>query len=103
VQITVRTLKAIPIHGLKVEGLHCDGVSANDILFVFTPPGPDVVQLGDVLELDHNVLESPQEVLNVTTGGRFVATFRKRDIHDLRLPGGHGTSRFPSPERWGAA
>jgi hypothetical protein len=87
------------IQKLNMELPYCDAKSSNDILFVFRPP-PSGLHLGDVIEFDHRVLERPQMVRNISTGAAFTAQFRDRDIHDLRLPAAHGSSRFPSPERF---
>jgi hypothetical protein len=77
----------------------CDAVTANEILFVFKLPAGDLLQVEDIIEFDAQVLEIPQMALHVQSGQKFPITLRRGDIHDLRLPGGHGTSRFPSPER----
>jgi hypothetical protein len=99
---TIRQLKMIPIPALKTEGIYCDAASENEILFVFRPPSLEAVHIGDVVELDPSILEKPQTVLNITEGTTFATELRKCDIHDLRLPGSHGSSRFPSPERFNA-
>ena len=85
-RITIRQLKKIPIPSLKTESIYCDGASENEILFVFNPPSLEVIHIGDVVELDPNILERPQIVLNMTTNTRFKTEFCKQNIHDLRLP-----------------
>jgi hypothetical protein len=102
-RVTIRQLKTIPIPALNTDSIYCDGASENEILFVFSPPSLEVVHVGDVVELEPSILEKPQTVLNVTKGTRFTTELRKRNIHDLRLPASHGSSRFPSPERFNAA
>ncbi len=87
------------IQKLNMSLPYADAKSSSDILFVFRPPVSGL-HLGDVIEFDHQVLERPQTVRNLSTGGSFEAQFRERDIHDLRLPAAHGSSRFPSPERF---
>ena len=81
---------------------YCDARTDNDILFVF-PPTTTGLHLGDVIEFDHTILEADQSARNVSTGETFVIHLRDRNIHDLRLPAAHGSSRFPSPERFNDA
>ena len=81
---------------------YCDARSVGDILFVFHPPAAGL-HVGDVIEFDHTVLEESQAARNISTGETFQIHLRERDIHDLRLPAAHGSSRFPSPERFNDA
>lgn len=90
------------IQKLNMTLPYCDARSASDILFVFRPPSAGL-HLGDVIEFDHTVLEESQTARNVTTGEAFLIHLRERDIHDLRLAAAHGSSRFPSPERFNDA
>ena len=87
------------IQKLNMALSSCDARSDNDILFVFRPPATEL-HLGDVVEFDHAIIEASQTARNITTGERFETHLRERDIHDLRLPAAHGSSRFPSPERF---
>lgn len=77
----------------------CEARTDNDILFVFRPPESGL-HVGDVIEFDHTIIEADQSARNLNTGTRFTIHLRERDIHDLRLPAAHGSSRFPSPERF---
>jgi hypothetical protein len=90
------------IQKLNMTSPYCDARSASDILFMFRPPASGL-HLGDVIEFDHTVLEESQAARNITTGAAFQIQLRKRDIHDLRLSAAHGSSRFPSPERFNDA
>lgn len=90
------------IQKLNMTEPYCDAQNASDILFVFRPPATGL-HVGDVIEFDHTVIESPQTARNISTGQEFPIHLRERDIHDLRLPAGHGSSRFPSPERFNDA
>ena len=90
------------IQKLNMELPYCDARSDSDILFVFRPPATGL-HLSDVLEFDHTVIESDQTARNISTGETFTVHLRERDIHDLRLPAAHGSSRFPSPERFNDA
>jgi hypothetical protein len=73
--------------------------TSNDIAIEFHPPVDGSISLSDELELDLEVLDAEQGALNLTTGQRVRLNIKKHDVHDLRLPGGHGTSRFPSLAR----
>lgn len=79
----------------------CEARSNNDILFVFRPPATGL-HLGDVIEFNHAVIEASQSVRNLTTNETFQIHLRGRDIHDLRLPVTHGSTRLPTPERFSA-
>jgi len=87
------------IQKLNMALLYCDARNNRDILFVFRPPLFGL-HLGDVIEFDPGIIEAPQTAQNVTTGEGFELYLRQRDIHDLRLPAEHGSSRFPSLERF---
>jgi hypothetical protein len=87
------------IQKLNLNLPYCDAKTAHDILFVFRPPTKELVHVGDIIELDAHTLDAPQEILNVSTGEKFAIEIHKNDVHDLRLPSGHGKSRFPSRER----
>ena len=90
------------IQKLNMALPYCDARSDTDILFVFRPPATGL-NLGDAIEFDHGILEAEQIAQNISTGERFTIHLRERDIHDLRLPAAHGSSRFPSPERFNGA
>jgi len=89
------------IQTLNMTLPYCDARSDNDILFVFRPPATGL-HPGDVVEFDHTITEAFQTARNITTGEAFQILLRARDIHDLRLPVAHGSSRFPSSERFNA-
>ena len=91
------------IQKLNMSLPYCDARTAHDILFVFWPPTSGLLHVGDVIELDPHVLDAPQTVLHIPTGESFVIVIHKNDVHDLRLPAGNGTSRFPTQERLYAA
>jgi hypothetical protein len=87
------------IRRLDTKLPYCDAQTGNDIVFVFRPP-PSGLRVGDVIEFDHHVLEVPRVAQNVTLGTTFTVQLREQDIHDLRLPAVHGSSRFPTPQRF---
>ena len=87
------------IQKLNMSVPYCDARTAHDILFVFRPPVSGLLHIGDIIELDPHVLDAPQTALHVATGEGFTIEIHKNDVHDLRLPAAHGSSRFPSPER----
>jgi hypothetical protein len=73
-------------------------VSGNAIAIAFRIPECGI-DLGDVIDIDTNALDQVQVARNLTTGTGFQVVISKHDVHDLRLPVGHGTSRFPSADR----
>jgi len=92
----------VKVQTLRAAG-SCEALSANDILFVFAVPAGPTIRLGDEVALDPFVRNRPQTVRNVSTGGEFSLVLKDNDIHDIRLPAGHGTSRTPSEARLLAA
>jgi hypothetical protein len=91
------------VQSIRASGTFCEARSDNDILFVFPmPPGADI-RLGHLLELDPTKINSSQTIRNVTTGQEFSVVLKDNDVHDLRLPMAHGSSRFPSKDRLGGA
>jgi hypothetical protein len=87
------------IQKLNLNLPYCDAKTAHDILFVFQPPATGLLHIGDAIELNPHILDAPQTALHVSTGEKFTIEIRKNNVHDLKLPSGHGSSRFPSPER----
>jgi hypothetical protein len=77
----------------------CSARTQNEILVAFKPPVEKGLSLADVLEIDLECLDAPQQVSNITTGKKFAVVLKSNDVHDLRLPMKHGGSRFPSAER----
>lgn len=73
--------------------------TGNEIIIAFRPPLDGSLSLSDELEIDLERLDAEQYVLNVTTGKMIRLKIEKQNVHDLRLPGGHGSSRFPSLDR----
>jgi len=78
---------------------YCDAKTDNDILVVFRPPIDIPPRIGDVLDVDLLTLDTEQKINNETKGTSHRIIIRSTDIHDLRIPASHGTSRFPSVER----
>jgi len=87
------------IQKLNLSLPYCDAKTATDILVVFRPPTTPPLQLGDIIDVDLFQLDAEQMIYNVSRGFSFRAIIKSNDIHDLRMPGGHGTSRFPTVER----
>ena len=77
----------------------CSARTKNDLLVVFRPPANALIDLDDVLDFDLQTLDQVQSVENLTKRQRIDLEVRSNDLHDLRLPSSHGTSRFPSDER----
>ena len=78
---------------------YCDAKTATDILIVFCPPTSPALRLGDLIDVDLFQLDCEQTVHNVSRGFSFPTVIKSNNIHDLRMSGGHGTSRFPTVER----
>jgi hypothetical protein len=78
---------------------YCDAKTATDILVVFRPPASPSLHVGDVLDVDLFQLDCEQTIHNLSRGFSFPAVIKSNNIHDLRLSGGHGTSRTPTAER----
>jgi hypothetical protein len=91
------------VESIRAKGSSCEARSDNDLLFVFLIPAGEDIRLGHLLELDANVIDAPQLARNISTGKELPIVLKHNDVHDLRLPMAHGTSRFPSKERLGGA
>ena len=106
-QVTVSaasgTTMEATVQAIRGEGRSCEARSRNDLLFVFAVPKGADLRIGHVLEINPAMLDAPQIAKNRTTGQNIEIELTKDNVHDLRLPAGHGTSRFPSKERLGGA
>ena len=87
------------IQKIDVQHSTVSAVTDNSILVVFRVPNLPDVHLGDALDLDLTLLDQSQNVRNSKTQTILPARIQSNDVHDLRLPSGHGTSRFPSLQR----
>lgn len=87
------------VQKLNVSLPYRDARTDHDILFVLRPPVSALLQVGDVIEFDPELFDAPQPALHVPSGRRFSIELHKHDVHDLRLPAAHGSSRFPSREK----
>jgi hypothetical protein len=75
----------------------------NDIAVAFAIEDGTKLRLNEELEVDLPNLIKVQRMRRLTTGQDIKVRLRDCDIHDLRIPSGHGTSRTPSIERLSAA
>jgi hypothetical protein len=87
------------IQKISKEHSVVNAVAENGILAVFRVCDLTAVNIGDSLEIDLMRLDENQNVENLTSMKSLSICIQANDVHDLRLPGGHGTSRFPSIER----
>ena len=78
---------------------YAGATTATDILVVFRPPVSPALHLGDTLDVDLFCLDREQTIQNLSQDFSFPVVIKSNDIHDLRLSGGHGTSRLPTVER----
>jgi hypothetical protein len=81
----------------------CEAATQNDILIVFKLPAAYSINLSDILEIDLDQLDRPQTAKNLTQENSIELFIKSNDVHDLRLPSGHGTSRFPDSRRRNSA
>jgi hypothetical protein len=77
----------------------CEARTRNDIIIAFRPPVDGSIRLSDELEFDLERIDTEQDVMNFRTGQTIRLKVEKQNVHDVRLPGGHGTSRFPALDR----
>jgi len=89
----------VTVQSIRAEGTSCEARSENDILFVFPIPSGSTLRLGQVIELDPLALNQEQVARNLTTKQQLNVLLKDNNVHDLRLPSGHGTNRTPSTER----
>ncbi len=93
----------VKVESIKANGSSCEARSNNDLLFAFPIPAGADIRLGHLLELDASIIDAPQVVRNISTGKELKIVLKHNNVHDLRLPMAHGTSRFPSKKRLGGA
>ena len=74
-------------------------VTKNHIAVAFSVPLDASISLSHNLELDLEKLDVEQSITNLTIGQLLRIRIASNDVHDLTLPVGHGTSRFPSVDR----
>lgn len=89
----------VTVQKIDVQHSTVSAVTDNSILVVFRVPARSDVHLGDELEVDLTLLDQGQSVRNCRTQSILSARIQSNDVHDLRLSGGHGTSRLPSLQR----
>lgn len=71
----------------------------NEIGIAFSITDGTSLKLNDELDVHLQSLVQSQEVVCKRTGQVVAVRLRDIDLHDLRLPSGHGTSRVPSDSR----
>lgn len=81
----------------------CQARTDNDIAISFVVVDGTQLKLGEVLEVDLPSLVSSQQLVRSSDGKTVAVKLGAHDLHDLRLPSGHGTDRSPSPERLAGA
>lgn len=57
------------------------------------------LRLNEELEVDLPNLLASQKLVRRSTGASIAVRLRDIDLHDLRLPSGHGSARTPSSAR----
>ncbi len=71
----------------------------NDIGISFAIVDGNVLSLGDELDVDLVEVTRTKVVLRLHDRQRITIDVGEDDLHDLRLPPAHGTSRVPSESR----
>ena len=71
----------------------------NDIALSFSIRDGQHLRLNEHIDVDRPNLVALQSVVRVADGRSVAIKLGVHDIHDLRLPSGHGTNRSPSPAR----
>ena len=66
---------------------------ADDRLVVFAEPDGTTLRVGDLLRFPELAFDVPLRVLHGRQGSVFSVRLAAHDVHDLRKPGAHGTSR----------
>lgn len=87
------------VQRVNLSAPYCEATTSNDLIFSFIPESDNPPRVGDVLKIDLMILEKSQKVMNLTQETEYLIRLRAEDIHDLRLPASHGTSRFPAVDR----
>ena len=77
----------------------CRAALPNDILVVFQEPPGQALAVSDRLRFVDLALDSTVQVVNMTSNARCEVYVASGDVHDLRLPARHGTSRTITLER----
>ena len=72
----------------------------NDIALAFSILDGTLLTLNEELEVNLSTLLTTQSLVRASTGASVAIQLREIDLHDLRLPSGHGTAqRTPSAAR----
>ena len=74
-----------------------EAITENEILIAFSCQ--DKFKLNDEVEFIGFVMDGEVELKNNTQSTKNVVTIKPNNVHDLRLPMSHETSRTPSLER----
>ena len=71
----------------------------NDIALSFSILDGTQLKLNEELEVDLPTLLTTQALVRTSTGQPVAVRLRENDLHDLRPPSSHGTSRTPNLAR----
>jgi len=71
----------------------------NDLLVVLSSSAGHEFHVGDMLTFEGLALDADVSVTNVTQGGHYLVHIDAKNVHDVRLPATHGSTRTPSPAR----
>lgn len=82
---------------------NCQARTDNDIAVAFSITDGTTFRLNEEVEIDLPNVVRLRSLTRLSDGKTVRIRLHEFDLHDLRLPSGHGTSRTPSPERLNGA
>lgn len=78
---------------------HYEATTENDIALSFSVLEGEHLKLNEGLEVDLTQVVATQQLTRTADGKIIRIKIGEHDLHDLKLPMAHGTSRKPSRER----
>jgi len=76
-----------------------EATTDNAIALSFSVLGDEHLKLNEILEIDLPRVVATQQLIRISDGKNIQIKIGENDLHDLKLPMAHGTSRKPSKER----
>lgn len=78
---------------------HYEATTDNNIALSFSVLGDEHLKLNEILEIDLPRVVATQQLTRISDGKIIQIKIGEHDLHDLKLPVAHGTSRKPTKER----
>lgn len=82
------------VQARSAEGIYSVRTESN-MLLVFALKGSEFLAVGDTVEVDLPSVLSTQQIVRVKDNRTIGVRLNPNDIHDLKVPAEHGTSRTP--------